>query len=276
MITATHINTALKAANAGGGLVMPAAQIAQQFNDAILNYGQGHFDTTNQVAALLSECLMESAYFRTTEEYTKNGRYAPYIGRTFIQITWLDNYRSFGKWCKSQGLVSDSEYFVKNPKALADTKWAAIGGVWYFTQVQFHGKPLSAYSDSIAEVGKAVNLGNPYSAYVPNGQAARNAAYIAVRQLGDSIVPRRPAAPVKNTNYKDSIVEALTRDGFINIKESVLTGNPKNLSVSFATSLDYIGRRLMAFQKNMATKTEIKRLEAKIEAITKKVEARKK
>lgn len=196
-LTAQHILTACRAAGAGSSLVMPAEDIALAFNEAISKYGEGQFTTVESVAALVSECMMESAYFRTTEEYAKNGRYAPFIGRTFIQITWKANYAAFGAWCKGKGLVSDASYFVDRPARLAETKWAAIGGVWYFTQVMFHGKPLTAYSGNIAQVGKAVNLGNPFSTSVPNGQRAREAAYVAVRALGPSILPTPPAVTPK-------------------------------------------------------------------------------
>jgi len=180
ILTASHIQAALKAAGAGSGLVMPADKIADAFNDAISKHGDGLFTTVNTYAALVSECMMESAYFRTTQEYASTGAYQPYRGRTFIQITWKDNYSAFGKWCKSVGLVDDLDYFVKNPTKLADLKWAALGGVWYFTKKMFSGKPLTAYADSSLQVGRAVNMGNPFSKNTPNGQKARDDAYRAV------------------------------------------------------------------------------------------------
>jgi len=184
-LTGAHITAALKAAGAGSGLVMPASQIAVAFNDAISKYGGGLFTTINSYAALVSECMMESAYFRTTAEYATTGPYQPYKGRTFIQITWKDNYAAFGKWCLSVGLVTDADYFVKNPTKLADLKWAAIGGVWYFTKVLKKDKqgnlhPIVWWADDPLAIGRAVNMGNPYSTATPNGQKARDAAYVAV------------------------------------------------------------------------------------------------
>jgi len=203
-LTGAHIALALRSAGAGGGLVMGTDAIAKAFNDAMRKYGDGLFITADRVAALISECMMESAYFRTTEEYnTKKGDYQPYRGRTFIQITWKSNYEKFGKWCKQQGLVSDADYFVKNPSKLADLKWAAIGGVWYFTQVNFYGKPLVEYSGNIGQVGKAVNLGDPFHKVAPNGWKAREAAYIAVRALGPDIVLEQE---IKSTNSTDWMV----------------------------------------------------------------------
>jgi hypothetical protein len=190
-LTGADIHAAVRAAGAGSGLAMPVDDIAVAFNDAILTYGDGHFSSVEQVAALVSECMMESAYFRTTEEYAKHGRYAPYIGRTFIQITWKDNYAAFGAWCHDKGLVPHASYFVDEPTRLAAPRWAALGGVWYFTQVRFAGKPLTAYAHDILAVGRAVNLGSPNSGHTPSGQRARAAAYRVVKALGPSIIPIR-------------------------------------------------------------------------------------
>lgn len=206
MVSAAHINAALKAVGAGTGLVIPADQIAKQFNEAILLYGKGQFKTANSVAALLSQCMMESAYFRTTEEYDKTGRYAPFIGRTFMQVTWKDNYLKFGQWCFAKDLIPTASWFVDSPARLKDVKWAALGGVWYFTEALFHGKPLTAYSNNIEEVGKAVNLGNPYSAYTPNGQAHRIAAYNAFAKFGTALVP--PAASKEGIKMYSSKYDA--------------------------------------------------------------------
>lgn len=241
MLTGDHIATMLRAAGTSTtGKVTSLQGIADLFNDAMINYGGGQFDTTNKVAALISECMMESAWFRTTEEYSKIGRYAPYIGRTFIQITWKDNYASFGKWCVSVGLLTDPNYFVNNPASLADLKWAALGGVWYFTQVLFAGKPLTAYADDMLAVGRAVNLGSPTSKNTPNGQKARDAAYKAVAGLGSVIVPEvipvpttpQPEGDVKySKTYKSDYV--WFRGGNVPpIVEKVLLAIPSNIQLS--------------------------------------------
>ena len=192
-LTGAHIIHALHAAGAGGNLVMSSDKIAAAFNDAMVRYAPGQFDTVDKVAALVSECMMESAYFRTTEEYNKiHGDYQPYRGRTFIQITWRANYELFGGWCHKLGLVGSADTFVNNAASLADLKWAAIGGVWYFTQVMFHGKPLTHYADNIEQVGKAVNLGDPNSKHALSSLHARKAAYKAVTALGPIIIPTPP------------------------------------------------------------------------------------
>lgn len=192
-LTGNDIAAALRAAGSStSGKVASLDKIADLFNDAMAVTDEicAMFNETEDVAALVSECMMESAYFATTTEYTAGSNsYSPYDGRTFIQLTWQSNYSGFGKWAKSQGLVSDANYFVNNPHQLSDLKWAALGGVYYFTQVMFHGKPLTDYSHNIDQVGKAVNLGDPYSSSTPNGQKAREDAYKAVMAQGSRIIP---------------------------------------------------------------------------------------
>lgn len=192
-LTAAHIEALRKAAGAAGNPIIPAAQIASAFNEAMTKYGNGQFSNKKRVAALLSECLMESAYFRTTVEYANTGAYQPYRGRTFIQLTWQSNYAAFGKWCVKQGLLGKGQqnYFVNNPVQLGTAKWAAIGGVWYFTTKKWGGKTLAQIADggSALAIGRAVNLGNPYSSATPDGQSERNAAYKLAMSLPADIVP---------------------------------------------------------------------------------------
>ncbi|MDO3120196.1 M15 family metallopeptidase [Mycobacteroides abscessus subsp. abscessus] len=88
----------------------------------------------NRIAMWLAQIGHESDGFNATEEYKKDGRYAPYIGRTWIQITWDYNYRAFSEWCFDRGLVPSRDYFVVNYRELADLKWAGIGASWYWTE----------------------------------------------------------------------------------------------------------------------------------------------
>jgi len=204
-ITANDIKAMRAAAGASGPTVINEVEIADLFNTAMVKYGGGQFNTVNRVTALVSECMMESAYFRTTVEYQHTGQsYAPYIGRTFIQVTWKSNYAKFGAWCKSHGLVSDPDYFVKNPVALGHAKWAALGGVWYFTAVKFSGHSLVEIADqgNADMIGRGVNLGNPWSAATPNGASARRAAWNAVHKLGSEIIPGGQKKPAKSAKPK--------------------------------------------------------------------------
>ena len=69
--------------------------LAKDCNDACRLLG---FTTYKGYATFIANNCQESGYFRTTEEYAKNGPYAPYIGRTFIQVTWKSNYAAmFGR-----------------------------------------------------------------------------------------------------------------------------------------------------------------------------------
>ncbi|SHZ25261.1 Bacteriophage protein [Mycobacteroides abscessus subsp. abscessus] len=98
----------------------------------------------NRIAMWLAQVGHESVSFKYTEEIAKGGRYAPYIGRTWIQITWDYNYRAFSEWCFERGLVPTRDYFVVNYRELADLKWAGLGASWYWTEQ----RPMNALTDA--------------------------------------------------------------------------------------------------------------------------------
>lgn len=220
-LNAATVTKMLQAAGAStSGLVASPATIADLYNQAVAKYAPGQFDTPAKMAALLSETMMESAYFRTTVEYATTGPYQPFRGRTFVQLTWGTptgggNYGAFGRWAKSKGLVSDPLVFCKNPTALGELQWAALGPVFYFTQVKFSGKPLTEYATNILQVGRAVNLGNPFSTATPNGQRERTAAYNAILPLRDQLLPKvltpAPQFHVGGTAIVTSTSTALAR-----------------------------------------------------------------
>lgn len=172
-LSGSDIRNALSAVpGAVGGQMRSFDELAAGANAALAQAPLGL--TAEGAAAFLATMAQESAWFRTTEEYAKNGRYAPYIGRTFQQVTWKDNYRAFGKWLNDKGLLNDTEYFVNNPKALADYKWAWLGGVWYFEYKLLWDE---ANSGDFLGVQKGVNLGSPKSPHTPAGWATRKKAY---------------------------------------------------------------------------------------------------
>lgn len=117
-------------ADATGLSYSRAAEVLPAVRDGLVMSG---CDNVKRIAAWLAQIGHESASFYYTEEIDKTGRYAPYIGRTWIQITWKDNYASFGKWAHSKGLVDNPNYFVENYRKLADSYWAGIGAAWYWT-----------------------------------------------------------------------------------------------------------------------------------------------
>lgn len=153
----------------------------------------------NRIAMWLAQIGHESGSFQYTEEIAKNGRYAPYIGRTWIQITWDYNYRAFGRWAKSQGLVDDGEFFIKNPKALADLKWAGIGPAWYWTVARPQLNDLSDARD-LNSVTLQINGGY-------NGLSDRQARYNRALTLGDQLLTL-----AASSTTTDPVLELLMSD----------------------------------------------------------------
>ncbi|OHT86890.1 glycoside hydrolase family 19 protein [Mycobacteroides saopaulense] len=124
------------------GLSVPrAAEILPAVSDGLK---ASQCTNVNRIAMWLAQVGHESVSFKYTEEIAKGGRYAPYIGRTWIQITWDYNYRAFSEWCFERGLVPTRDYFVVNYRELADLKWAGLGASWYWTEQ----RPMNALTDT--------------------------------------------------------------------------------------------------------------------------------
>lgn len=165
-ITAADFTAVLKSLGAGSGLVLPAADLALGATKALAGL------SPVAQAVFLATMTQESAYFKTTEEYAKNGSYAPYIGRTFEQVTWKANYAAFGSWCVKRGLIASADLFVNKPELLAETQWAWLGGMWFF-----EAKGLWSYADEgdFQTVQVKVNGASPF----PAGWSTRLNAYRA-------------------------------------------------------------------------------------------------
>lgn len=104
--------------------------------------------TVNRIAMFIAQTRHESDNYMTTVEYGTGQRYAPYIGRTWIQITWESNYAAFGKWCVQRGLISDPDQFVNNPESLADMQWAGVGAAWFWLAPHGGHNPINDDSDA--------------------------------------------------------------------------------------------------------------------------------
>lgn len=176
-----------------GTQVMSWDQLAADCNDACVLLG---FTTYDGYATLIANCCQESDYFRTTEEYSHSGPYEPYRGRTFIQVTWEDNYRAFGDYAVKYGLegLTDDDFFVDNPSKLADEKWAWWGPCWYFSK-SWYGDTLvqiaDTWSDPNTAVAKAINMGDPKSPNTPGGMKYRDMLFDKACSYGWDLMPTR-------------------------------------------------------------------------------------
>lgn len=195
-LSGAQLGSVLSKVGARGGQVASLDQLAAGANDALgrLKRAGGGKLNVDQAAAFLATCTMEGAYLRTTTEYGSGQRYEPYVGRTFEQLTWRENYAAFGRWCRSLGLVTDPDIFVKNPPALSSLTWAWLGGVYYWTAPRSWGAYGStllevAENGNILAVSRAVNAGTPSWTGTPGGMDVRRALFEAFRALGSSILP---------------------------------------------------------------------------------------
>ena len=170
MTTGAQIRAALAAVGGIGGQKWTYDELAKGADQAMAQAG---ITTREGAAVFISQCMVESAYWRTTVEYGSNLRYDPYRGRGFIQCTFESNYRGFGRWCQKRGLISDSEYFVKNPARLGDYKWAWLTATWYLSTHR-HDLIKLANEGQIDAVGKGVHAGDAYASWYPNQPFHRN------------------------------------------------------------------------------------------------------
>jgi predicted chitinase len=156
-------------------------------------------NTVPRIAQFIAQTGHESDGFNATEEYAKNGRYAPYIGRTWIMITWDYHYRDFSEWAHARGLVPTPDYFVRDYRALANLRWAGIGAAWYWTEQ----RPMNALVDAgdgatwkagdrtyrgFEAVTAAINGGL-------NGLPDRRTRYNRALALGDQLLALTQSAP---------------------------------------------------------------------------------
>lgn len=199
MVTANQLSAALRSVGGLGGQGWSLDTLADGANEAMKQAG---ITTRNGAAVFIAQCMVESAYFRTTREYNGSStRYAPYYGRGFIQVTWRDNYAKFGAWCKSRNLVSDADTFVKVPDRLADPRWAWLGAVWYF-RTHRHGLVELANKGDNIKVGRAINRGDAHSQYAAYGEDHRQKAYNALLNAGITAPGKASSGGSSSDTYK--------------------------------------------------------------------------
>lgn len=220
-VEAKHIEAALRAVGGVGNQGWTYSDLAAGANEALKQAGI----TTRQGAAVfISQCMVESAYFRTTTEYGgSNASYAPYYGRGFIQVTHRNNYQNFGRWCKSKGLLSDENYFVNNPSRLSDDKWAWLGAVWYFVTHR-HGLVDLANKGNVDAVGRAIHTGDAWASWYPKEEFHRNrvnhtrAAYQALLRAG--ISAPSPSVGSRPKRKKEDWFDMANKADLIDVVES--------------------------------------------------------
>ena len=183
-VTAAQISAALRSVGGLGGQGWSLDTLAKGANAAMAQAG---INTREGAAVFMSQCMVESAYFRTTREYGgPSARYAPFYGRGFIQVTWRENYAKFGAWCKDRGLVPSASYFTDKPDRLADSQWAWLGAVWYLST---NGCIPRANRGQNADVGRIIHAGPgrknyPINAQERNRQNHTMKAYNAMLRAG--------------------------------------------------------------------------------------------
>jgi len=97
----------------------------------------------NQAAYVLATAYHETAHTMKPvreyggEKYLKSKKYYPYVGMGYVQLTWDYNYKK-----ASDKLGVD---FLKNPKLLLESKYAAPIIVVGMVEGWFTGKKLSDY-----------------------------------------------------------------------------------------------------------------------------------
>jgi predicted chitinase len=167
------------------GLALSRAQQLVTFcNDALVRAG---CTNVRRSAMFLAQIGAESVSLNYKEEigpmpyWAGYGGGAAYHGRTFIQITHDYNYRSFGRWCFEHHLLADPEFFVRNPAALGDDRWAWLGPVWYWT-VSRPNLNLAADAADVPGATLAINGGY-------NNLEGRQARYNACMSLNRAILP---------------------------------------------------------------------------------------
>lgn len=225
-ITAQMVTTAITAlgGSVGAALMSPQA-LADSFNTALSKTGfASQVSTKARAAQFVAQSAQETGGYRLIKEQgVSNAEYFPYIGRGWIQVTWYENYLSFGKFLKLHGVITDEMMFVNNPAALENLAYAAYTIVWEFTQARTWWKPnpygnLFAWCDAPPHanipcrgkhtcgtphvVGRCINTGNPYTTFLTNGQTLRVKAYNAVLAVTPS-PPSRAAivSPMKSGDY---------------------------------------------------------------------------
>ena len=194
--------------------------IADMFND-VTKFVPGLFASRKRVAIILGECCEETGGFSITTEMGGPFRYDPYRGRGFIQCTWVAEYAMAGKFCADHGMISDPQYFVNNPTALASPQFAAATAAAWFSTHSHNGQTALELCDQIShpwiEISRWINVGNYWAtSLTPNGNDRRikciDAVYAVTPEAtpaGVSTNPGQAQTPVDDYPYKNSAINSV-------------------------------------------------------------------
>lgn len=190
--TAPSTDAAAVLAQSTGLTITRATAILDQVRDGLAT---SDCTNANRIAMWLAQIGHESDDFNATQEYDNGGNHGDpaettdrwkYKGRTWIQITWAENYLSFGRYTYDHNLTPTRTYFIDNPRELALQKWAALGPAWYWTEARPTINSLCDVGDLVA-VTKLIN-GGTNGLEDTNGRPGRRTRYQRALALGDQLL----------------------------------------------------------------------------------------
>ncbi|AGI61688.1 endolysin [Mycobacterium phage BTCU-1] len=178
-------------ARAAGISEAKAREILPTFRDGLR---LAECNNVPRIAMFIAQTGHESDNFNATQEYDHGRNYGDpneatdrwkYKGRTWIQITWRGNYERFSRWCFDRKLVPTPTYFVDNPRALADVRWAGIGAAWYWT-VERPSINRLCDERNLTEVTRLINGGTSWEA--PTWMKHRKERYDRALAVGNDLL----------------------------------------------------------------------------------------
>ncbi len=129
----------------------------------------GNLLTKNQLVAILASIYVETRSFAPIKEAGASGaRYAPYVGRGFLQLTWKDNYIKAGK-ALGVDLVNNMDLAMQPELAAKITVWDWRHG---------NSTSIEAYAErqDWQNVRSILNAGSPGRWRICNGKEVFMAA----------------------------------------------------------------------------------------------------
>jgi putative chitinase len=176
--------------------------------------------TPAREAAFLAQLGHESGGFRYTSEVwgptdaqqryegradlgnTEPGDGSRFRGHGFIQTTGRANHARVRDRLRER-LSIDVPDFEAEPERLCELQWACLSAADYWDM-----RGLNALADAgeFDRISKAINLGNPNSSRVPNGQADRVARWERVKQALGTAAPQE--LPLVHLEQADDVLPA--------------------------------------------------------------------